>query len=61
MSIEVTEQVKNEIFKLISIPGVELEDISKKTNLDHDTILKILSEEYLKCNLDFGRRLCCRF
>jgi len=61
MSLEVSEEVKKEIFQLIATPGIEIEDISKKTNLDQDTILKILSEEYLKCNLDHGRRLCCRF
>ena len=61
MTLEVSEEVKKEIFQLIATPGIEIEDISKKTNLDHDTILEILSEEYLKCNLDHGRRLCCRF
>ena len=61
MTLEVSEEVKKEIFQLIATPGIEIEDISKKTNLDHETILKILSEEYFKCNLDHGRRLCCRF
>lgn len=61
MTLEVSEEVKKEICQLIATPGIELEDISKKTNLDQDTILKILSEEYFKCNLDHGRRLCCRF
>ncbi|KKM04191.1 hypothetical protein LCGC14_1766700, partial [marine sediment metagenome] len=28
---------------------------------DCDTILKILEEEYLKKDLNYGRRLCCRF
>ncbi|MFX1500866.1 MAG: hypothetical protein ACFFDH_07880 [Promethearchaeota archaeon] len=60
MSLEVSEEVKKEIFQLIATPGIEIEDISKKTNLDHETILNILSEEYMKCNLDYGRRLCCR-
>lgn len=61
MTLEVSEEVKKEIFQLIATPGIEIEDISKKTNLDHDTILEILSDEYLKCDLDHGRRLCCRF
>ncbi len=61
MTLEVSEEVKKEIFQLISTPGIEIEDISKKTNLDSETILNILSEEYLKCDLDHGRRLCCRF
>ncbi len=60
MTLEVSEEVKKEIFQLISTPGIEIEEISKKTNLDQDTILKILSKEYLKCNLDHGKSLCCR-
>ena len=61
MNPEISEEVKKEIFDLISTPGIELEDIIKKVDLDYDTILHILSEEYFKCNLDYGRRLCCRF
>lgn len=61
MTVEVSEEVKKEIFKLIATPGIEIEDIVKKTKLDSETILNILSEEYLRCNLDHGRRLCCRF
>ncbi len=61
MSVNVSEEVKKEIFDLISIPGMEIEDIAKKVSLDYDTIIKILSDEYLKNNLDYGRRLCCRF
>jgi predicted transcriptional regulator len=61
MSSEVSEQVKKEIFKLISTPGIEIEDIAKKVNLDYDTIIKILTDEYLRTDLNYGRRLCCRF
>ena len=61
MTLEVSEEVKKEIFKLIATPGIEIEDIVKKTKLDSETILNILSEEYLRSNLDHGRRLCCRF
>ncbi len=61
MTVEVSEEVKKEIFKLIATPGIEIEDIVKKTKLDYETILNILSEEYLRCNLAHGRRLCCRF
>lgn len=61
MNAVVNEEVKKEIFDLISTPGIEIEDIIVKVGLDYDTILKILSEEYFKCNLDYGRRLCCRF
>ncbi len=61
MSSEISEEVKKKIFDLISTPGIEIEDIIKKVNLDRDTIMNILSEEYLKCDLNHGRRLCCRF
>ncbi|MFX1478567.1 MAG: hypothetical protein ACFFCI_10610 [Promethearchaeota archaeon] len=61
MDAKVSEQTKKEILKLISTPGIEIEDIVKKVNLDYDSIMNFLSEEYLKYNLDYGRRLCCRF
>ncbi len=60
MSSKISEAVKEEIFKLISTPGMEIEEISKKVNLDLETVKNILTEEYFKCNLDHGRRLCCR-
>ena len=60
MTEKVSIDVKKEIFKLISTPGIEIEDIAKTVNLDFDEVMEILSEEYLKTNLDFGRRLCCR-
>ena len=60
MTVEVSEEVQKEIFKLIATPGIEIEDIVKKTKLDSETILNILSEEYLRCNLDHGKSLCCR-
>jgi len=58
---EVSEEIKKEIFELISTPGVEIEEIAEKLNLDYDQVMKILSDEYLKHNLDYGRRMCCRF
>ena len=64
---EISKEVKNEIFTLVSTPGVEIEDIPDrvnkvyKTDLDYEEVMKILSDEYLKHNLDYGRRLCCRF
>ncbi len=61
MSIEVSEEVKKKICELISTPGIGIEDISKEVNLDYDTVMKTLSEEYFKYNLDHGRSLCCRF
>lgn len=61
MTEEVSEEIKKEIFDLISTPGVEIEEIAEKLNLDYDKVIKILSDEYLKHNLDYGRRMCCRF
>ncbi len=64
---QITEEIKKEIFRLIVIPGIDIEDIVKEinsnfnTNLDYEQIMQILSDEYLKNNLDYGRRLCCRF
>ncbi len=57
---EVSEEIKKKIFELITVPGMEIKEISEKLNLDYDTVIEILSEEYLKHNLDYGRRLCCR-
>ncbi len=67
MTEEVSKEVKNEIFRLVSTPGVDIDDISTlvnhefETDLDYEEVMKILSDEYLKHNLDYGRRLCCRF
>ncbi|TXT64934.1 MAG: hypothetical protein BAJALOKI3v1_150037 [Promethearchaeota archaeon] len=58
---EIDEKVKEQILELISIPGMDIEDIAVKVNLDYETVHEVLSEEYLKNNLDFGRRLCCRW
>ncbi|MDX1797583.1 MAG: hypothetical protein R3255_02935 [Candidatus Lokiarchaeia archaeon] len=60
MTIEITEEIKKKICQLISTPGNDIEEIAKKVNLDYDTVKEILSEEYYKCNLEYGRRLCCR-
>ncbi|MHA1804019.1 MAG: hypothetical protein ACTSU4_05735 [Promethearchaeota archaeon] len=58
---KISKETKKEIFKLISTPGIEIDDIAQKVKLDTETILKLLSDEYLRNNLDHGRRLCCRF
>lgn len=64
---ELSDEIKNEIFRLVATPGVEIEDIPERVNneykidLDYEKVMKILSDEYLKHNLDYGRRLCCRF
>ncbi|MFX0046576.1 MAG: hypothetical protein ACFE8G_00250 [Candidatus Hermodarchaeota archaeon] len=67
MTEEISEEIKNEIFRLVSTPGVEIEDIPKRIKkvfnieLNYEEVMNILSDEYLKHNLDYGRRLCCRF
>lgn len=61
MEIDVSEEVKKEILKLISTPGIEIEDIVKKVGLDYSLIMNFLSDEFLKHNLDYGRRICCRY
>ena len=61
MNYDVNEETKKEIFRLISIPGIEIDEIAERVNLDYDEVMKILSDEYLRNNLDYGRRLCCRF
>lgn len=63
----ISEEIKEEIFRLISTPGIEVEDIpiqinqKFKSNLNQDTVMKILADEYMKHDLNYGRRLCCRF
>jgi predicted transcriptional regulator len=61
MKVEVSEEIKKEIFRLISQPGLQIEDIAEQVNLDYEIVMEVLSEEYLRKNLDYGRRLCCRF
>jgi hypothetical protein len=61
MTEKIDEKVKKKIFKMISTPGIEIEDIVKEVDLSYDQVMKILTEEYLHKNLDFGRRLCCRY
>jgi len=61
MTEEVSEDIKKEIFILISTPGIEIQDIAEKLNLDYDRVMNILADEYFKHNLDYGRRMCCRF
>ncbi|TFG08430.1 MAG: hypothetical protein EU539_02230 [Promethearchaeota archaeon] len=61
MTEDISEETKKQIFKLISTPGVEIQDIAEKLNLDFDFVMELLADEYLKHNLDHGRRMCCRF
>ncbi|MBA7470824.1 hypothetical protein ES705_39653 [subsurface metagenome] len=67
MTEDISEEVKKEIFRLVCIPGIEIENIPEMVNKDYETelnyekVMKILSNEYLKHNLYYGHRLCCRF
>ncbi|MFX1256633.1 MAG: hypothetical protein ACFFAN_02150 [Promethearchaeota archaeon] len=61
MTEKINDEIKNQIFKLISTPGIEIEEIVKEVKLDYNTVMEILKNEYFKFNLDYGRRLCCRF
>jgi len=67
MTEDISEDIKKEIFRLVSTPGIEIEDIPEivnkdyNTQLDYEKVMEILSNEYLKHNLDYGRSLCCRF
>ncbi len=61
MSEEVPEEIKKKIFKMISTPGTVIEEIANEVILEFDQVMEILSEEYLRSNLDYGKRLCCRF
>ncbi len=61
METVLSEESKKKILKLISTPGIEIEDIVKRVKLDYDIIMSFLSDEFLKHNFEFGRRICCRF
>ncbi|MBY9013301.1 MAG: hypothetical protein KGD70_13085 [Candidatus Lokiarchaeota archaeon] len=67
MTVQISKEIKDEIFRLVSTPGVEIEDIPDRINkvfkmeLNYEEVMELLSDEYLKHNLDYGRRLCCRF
>ena len=61
METAVSEESKKEILKLISTPGIEIEEIVKKVGLDYKLIMNFLSDEFLKYNFDYGKRICCRF
>lgn len=55
------KETKQQIFKMMATPGVAIEDIAEKFNLEYEDLMKFLEKEYMKHNLDYGRRLCCRF
>ncbi|MGV9202452.1 MAG: hypothetical protein ACOC44_00340 [Promethearchaeia archaeon] len=57
----INEKRKKQILELMATPGVEIRDIAKKTGLKYEKLMKVLEDEYMKHNLDYGRRLCCRY
>ena len=66
MDQQISAEMKEEIYNLMSTPGIEVNDVLTKINdkfgseLDYDTLMEFLSDEYYRCNFDHGRRLCCR-
>ena len=66
MEQQISDEMKAEIYKLMSTPGVEVNDVLTTindkfgSNLDDETLMEFLSDEYYRCNFDHGRRLCCR-
>lgn len=63
----ISTEMKMEIFKLMSTPGIEVNDVPAMinhkfgSNLSYETLMEFLTDEYLKHDLNHGRRLCCRF
>jgi hypothetical protein len=66
MEYEKIEEITKEICKLICIPGIEMTEIPDKinsmfhTDLSYEEVLDLLSTEYMKNDLNHGRRLCCK-
>ncbi len=56
----ITEEMKKQIFELMSTPGIEMVDIANRVGIEYEKLLEFLSDEYFKYNLDYGRRMCCR-
>ncbi|MFW9895865.1 MAG: hypothetical protein ACFFD7_08680 [Candidatus Thorarchaeota archaeon] len=56
-----SEEIKKEILLLISAPGVQIEEIAKIVKIDYNKIMDFLSDEFLKYDLNYGRRICCRY
>jgi len=52
MTEDISEEVKKEIFRLVCIPGIEIENIPEivnkdyNTQLDYEKVMEILSNEY---------------
>ena len=66
MDQQISNEMKTEIYKLMCTPGIEVNDvpsiINRKfgSNLNYENLIEFLSEEYYRCDLDHGRKLCCR-
>lgn len=66
MELQISAEMKAEIYNLMSTPGIEVNEVLTTinhkfgSNLDHETLMEFLSDEYYRCNFDHGRRLCCR-
>ncbi|MFX1455791.1 MAG: hypothetical protein ACFFDB_10495 [Promethearchaeota archaeon] len=56
-----SEEIKKEILLLIATPGVQIEEIAKIVKIDYIKIMDFLSDEFLKYDLNYGRRICCRY
>lgn len=61
METELSEEIKKEILLLIATPGVQIEEIAKIVKIDYIKIMDFLSDEFLKYDLNYGRRICCRY
>ena len=66
MDQQISTEMKAEIYKLMCTPGIEVNDIPTiingkfGSNLNFEKLMEFLSEEYYRCDLDHGRKLCCR-
>lgn len=61
MTQQIDEKTKEQVLKLLSVPGMEIEEIAKLVNIEHETLMAFLSDEYFKHDLNQGRRMCCRY
>ena len=59
--VDISKEIKEKLLLLISTPGLEIEEVSEILNIKQEIMIKILTDEYYKHDLDKGRRLCCKF
>ncbi|MFO8020373.1 MAG: hypothetical protein R6U96_17260 [Promethearchaeia archaeon] len=57
----IDDDKKKQIFKLMATPGVKIKNVAEQMDIGYERLMKFLEDEYMKHNLGFGRRLCCRF